>query len=173
MSNLERRAPASVAFLHYPSDAAGVADARGRRLPRLLLVAADAPPPDDHPADPLEDWVRLPADPVEVDVRADLLAQRHAAARARAAVKVDGDGVARRNGVSVVLTPVEHAVLAVLLASEGEIVPHERLERAAEGVGSTMRLKTRMARLRKRVEPLGLTVHAVRGQGYLLEVLPV
>jgi DNA-binding response OmpR family regulator len=172
MPKLERRVPASVAIIKYPSEASALADLRRRGLPRLLLVAARAAPPDDA-LDPLEDWVRVPADPVEVDVRADLLARRHGDALRRRTVELGAEGVVRRNGPSVVLTPVEHALLDVLLASEGAIVPRLILEQTARGAGSTMPLKTRMARLRTRIEPLRLAVHVVRGRGYLLEALPV
>jgi hypothetical protein len=47
---------------------------RGR--PTLLVVPADAPPPRDWGE--LEDWVRLPLDPLEVaDRRRVLLARSH------------------------------------------------------------------------------------------------
>jgi DNA-binding response OmpR family regulator len=168
--NTDRRDTAAVAEASHPHDRARIDDLRRRRIPRLLLVAPGAAPPEG--ADPLEDWVRLPADPAEVRLRKELLAERAAAVAAEAIVTVDADGVARRADVRVVLTPVEHALLAVLLECEGAIVRHERLETTAASAGSTMRITTRMARLRRKVEPLGLVLHAVRGRGCLLEVEP-
>ena len=41
--------------------------------PRVLLVAATVAPPDVH--DPLEDWVRVPVDHGDVEVRARRLAR--------------------------------------------------------------------------------------------------
>jgi hypothetical protein len=165
------RPPEAVTFLHYPADLDALADLRCRRLPRLLLLAHGAAPPED-PADPLEDWVRLPADPVEVDVRAGLLAARAAAAAAASEVSVDDDGLVRRGGRRAALTPAEAAVFRVLLAAEGSVVRPAALEQAAAELGSKMRLTTRMTRLRARLVPLDLELHAVRGRGYLLELLP-
>jgi hypothetical protein len=158
-----------VTLVLYP-DAEHVVDAlRRRRAPRLLLVAPASSPPEA--ADPFEDWVRLPVDPVELDVRADLLARRADASRRAGHVVVDEDGVARREGVTALLTPVEMALFAVLLEREGSIVSQRDLEEVAAFAGSTMRLATRMARLRSRVTPLGVHVHTVRGRGYLLETV--
>jgi hypothetical protein len=72
-----------VELVSWPDEAARLDELRDRRLPRLLLVAADSAPPavDDE----LEDWVRLPADPRDVEVRACRLAHvaLHAVTRTR------------------------------------------------------------------------------------------
>jgi DNA-binding response OmpR family regulator len=161
---------AAVAVALHPHDRDRIDELRRRRRPRLLLVATDAASPDG--ADPLEDWVRLPADPGEVRIRTELLAARAAAARAEATVTVDADGIARRAGLAVIVTRAEEALLLVLLEAEGSIVAHARLEAAGAAAGSSMRLATRVARLRPKLEPLGVAIHAVRGRGYLLEVRP-
>jgi hypothetical protein len=68
-----------VALVPWPAEASAVAElARGRR-PRVLLVAAASEPPDVR--DPLEDWVRVPADHRDVEVRARRLARFAAAGR--------------------------------------------------------------------------------------------
>ena len=55
-----------VVVVRWPHDAARIDDLRGNGTARLLLVEPSAPPPEI--ADPLEDWVRMPAS--EEDVRA-------------------------------------------------------------------------------------------------------
>ena len=61
-----------VEFVVWPGEAARLAELRARHHPRLLLVAAAAAPPMID--DALEDWVRLPAEPRDVEVRARRLA---------------------------------------------------------------------------------------------------
>ena len=80
---------ALVSLVRWPDEAARLADLRERRVPRLLLVAPDAAPPvvDEE----IEDWVRLPADARDVDVRARRLAQ--IATRAGAHTRDDTRGV--------------------------------------------------------------------------------
>ena len=163
-------APVGVRHVPYPGSGAVLEDLRRRRVPRLLLVAAESPPPDG--ADELEDWVRMPADPVEVECRVELLARRAETVRERSGVRLDEDGIARRGEVVVAMPPVEHALLAVLLADAGMVVSHGRLLRVAASAGSTMRLSARLSRLRRRIAPLDVALHAASGTGYLLEVGP-
>ena len=44
------------------------------QIPRVLLIAADGPPPEEW--DELEDWIRLPLDPDELQARARALGRR-------------------------------------------------------------------------------------------------
>ena len=168
MSSPTDRSIAAVVHVPYPADATRLAILRARGVPRLLIVASHSPPPVS--ADPLEDWVRVPADPVELRLRTELLAARRDEQVTQRTVCVDDDGVARRGGRTVVLTVVEHPILVFLLERQGTIVPQPVLEGLATSAGSTMRLSARMARLRRTIAPLGLQLHAVRGRGYLLEI---
>ncbi len=66
--------PPAVALVRWPQndhERRRLADAR---VPRLLLVDPDAPPP--HPWGIDEDWVRLPADPEDVRLRLGMLSRR-------------------------------------------------------------------------------------------------
>jgi hypothetical protein len=78
-----------VELVSWPDEATRLADVRERRLPRLLLVAPDAAPPavDDE----IEDWIRLPADTRDVEVRARRLVQ--IATRAGVRTRHDTRGV--------------------------------------------------------------------------------
>jgi hypothetical protein len=141
--------------------------------PRLLLVAPDAPPPIC--VDPLEDWVRLPADPVDVDHRRALLA--HRAGRHPDVPVLDVDGVLRRGRHLAILPPVEARLAEALLAQAGRVVARERLlaagwpERRFAGPTDDGRaLDGRIKLLRRRLAPLGLEVHTVRGVGFLLHL---
>ena len=55
-----------VVVVRWPDEQPRLERLRSAGTPRLLLVAPEAPPP--VPLDPLEDWVRLPAD--DRDLRA-------------------------------------------------------------------------------------------------------
>ena len=63
----------AIALVPWPEEAATLDALASAASPRLLLVAAGSEPPvvDDH----LEDWVRLPADDHEVEIRARRLAR--------------------------------------------------------------------------------------------------
>jgi hypothetical protein len=92
-----------VALVPWPDDDAALDDLALVGRPRILLVAPTAPPPDVR--DPLEDWVRVPVDHGDVEVRARRLARIALARRspangvgrtARPAdALVDADGSAR------------------------------------------------------------------------------
>jgi predicted kinase len=62
-----------VALLAWPEERALAEELARERRPRVLLVGPAAPPPvvDDR----LEDWVRVPADHGDVEVRARRLAR--------------------------------------------------------------------------------------------------
>ena len=63
----------AVALVPWPAEATALDALVTAASPRLLLVDADAEPPVVH--DELEDWVRVPADDRDVEVRARRLAR--------------------------------------------------------------------------------------------------
>ncbi len=63
----------AVALVPWPSEARDAAELADAGRPRLLLVARQADPPDV--SDELEDWIRVPADQRDVEVRARRLAR--------------------------------------------------------------------------------------------------
>lgn len=135
-------------------------------LPRLLLVEDGAEPPGG--ADPLEDWVRVPASEVDVHVRMATLAAR---ARQAAAPKLDGDGVLRFGTLWVSLPPVESRLTRALVDRFGAVVSRENLSRAGwpDGAPGRNALDVHVLRLRRRLTPVRLAIRTVRSRGYLLE----
>ncbi len=67
-------APPAIALVRWPQDQHERRRLADARVPRLLLVDPAAPPP--HPWGIDEDWVRLPADPEDVRLRARMLTRR-------------------------------------------------------------------------------------------------
>jgi Transcriptional regulatory protein, C terminal len=140
-----------VVLVRWPSDEESLESARRGALPRLLLVEGDSPPPvvDDE----LEDWIRVPADEVDLHARVDAL-ERRRRARNSVAPTLDDDGVLRLGGGWV-----------------GAVVSRDALGRAGwpDGVPGRNALDVHVLRLRRRLEPLGLAIRTVRARGYLLE----
>lgn len=163
----------TVALIRWPAEADLRTELAVAGRPRLLVLDVDEPPPlvwDD-----LEDWVRSPADPVEVQHRVAALTQRATAAAVPEGPTVDADGIVRWRGEWAAVPPIEARLLATLAARCGEVVRRADLLAAGwpAGVGSDRILDGRVKHLRRRVEPLGLSVCTVRGVGFLLEADPV
>jgi hypothetical protein len=137
------------------------------RRPRLLLVDPDVPAP--RVTDVLEDWVRLPANDEDVQARVATLAARSESAGSRRP-GLDADGVLRYDGELVPLPPLEARLASVLLERFASVVSRDGLGRAGwpDGPPGRNALDVHMVRLRRRVQPLGLTIRTVRGRGYLL-----
>ena len=156
-----------VVLLRWPEEAARLERLRAVGAPRLLLVGADLPAP--HSADPLEDWIRLPA--VEGDLRARVATLVARANETLAAPSVDDDGLLRYRGRWVTLSPVERALAAALVDRFGAVVGRDTLVRRAWPGGSPTRnaLDVHMLRLRRRIGSLALEVRTVRARGYLLQ----
>lgn len=142
----------------------------------IVVVADDAPPPVAWPDG--HDWIRPSAAPAEVRART---ARTAGAARRSdpwtdpAPVVLDTDGVLRAGADRwVVIPPVEARILTLLLARTDHVVARERLFRAGwpSGCVNHRALDGRIKLLRRRITGLGLTIHTVRGVGYLLEVTP-
>ena len=153
-----------VAFLHWPDE-----EDERRRLaaltqPRLLIVSEHASTPVIW--DTLEDWVREPLDPVEVQARVELLARRHA--RTRPPVTIE-DGVCCIEHRRVAVSELEQVVLELLVDRFGRPVPATELRDAYVAAGGTAGgFQRSVSRLRNRLEPLGLDVHTLRARALML-----
>jgi hypothetical protein len=157
-----------VPVVRWPAEAAWRDDLARLGRARLLVVAARHAPPATW--DALEDWVREGVDEVEVFARRELLRRRQAR---RAPAVLDGDGLLRRGGRWVAVSPLEQRVLVPLLVRPGSLVSRaELLDAACPGVESdeTRALDRVIRRLRLRLAPLGVRVHTVRGSGFLLDM---
>jgi hypothetical protein len=136
-------------------------------VPCLLLVAPDAPPPEDWSE--LEDWVRLPLDPDELQGRARTLRRR---ARAGERPWFDEDGLLRAGDRWLALPAGPRAVVDLLVRRFGEVVNADELAKtylAAGGSSGDSARKTMIVRIRHRIAELGLELHNVRDSGYLLD----
>jgi Transcriptional regulatory protein, C terminal len=168
-----------VPLVDWPAESARREQLAREGRARLLVVADGTDPPAVW--DPLEDWVRAGVDTVEAYVRRERLRRRHAA---RAPAVLDDDGLVRRGSRWVALSPRERCLASTLLARPGTLVGRAALLAAvcpdvdvrAEVEGDRRRLlDTLVRRVRLRIAPLGMTIHTVRGQGFVLEMgdLPV
>jgi DNA-binding response OmpR family regulator len=159
-----------VAMLRWPAEAERRERLRGERRPRLLLVEADAPAP--VAVDPLEDWIRLPAPEPDLRARVEGLV-RIAVDAAVDHPRVDEDGLLRFASRWVSLPPVESRLASALVDRLGSVVSRDVLTRSAWPEGDPPgrnALDVHMARLRRRIGQLGLSITTVRSRGYLLDV---
>jgi hypothetical protein len=136
-------------------------------VPRILLIGSDAAPPEDW--DELEDWVRLPLDPDELQHRARTLRRR---ARATDRPWFDDDGLLRVGERWVDLPSGPRAVVELLVTRFGQVVYGDELAKTyldAGGSAGESARKTMIVRVRHRLAEVGLELHNVRDSGYLLD----
>jgi DNA-binding response OmpR family regulator len=157
-----------VVLVRWPVEEARRGDLRVARVPRLLLVENGAPPPAAD--DELEDWIRVPADEVDLHARVENLARR-SRSKEEAQPELDEDGVLRFGPSWVPLPPVEARLTAALVDRYGAVVSRDALARAGwpDGAPGRNALDVHVLRLRRRLTPLGLAIRTVRSRGYLLE----
>lgn len=168
MPSASERGADEVIVLQWPDEEDRRAEMGQSDVARLLLVHRGAPAPVVE--DPLEDWIRLPADEADIRTRIATLTARLASSGGSQPT-LDDDGVLRSGGRWVALSPVEQRLVATLLERYGAVVGRQTLSRAGwlEDAPSRNALDVKIFRLRQRIEPLGLTIRTVRGRGYLLE----
>lgn len=157
-----------VAHVRWPGEGVRRERLRRERRPRLLLLEEGTPPPDE--VDDLEDWIRLPADDLDVKARSEHLRVR---SRRHLGVMPSLDvGVLRVGTDWVSLSPLEGRLTAVLLERMGAVVSRDALVRAGWPLGTNARntLDVHLVRLRRRLASVGLGIHTVRSRGYLLEL---
>lgn len=160
------------AIVHWPDPSGILPVLRARRQPRLVLVPHGVAPPPAF--DELEDWLWVPADERDLYSRLQRLE-----ARVRSlpvdlhALTLTADDVLTDGNRSLALPPVEAALVGCLLEPPQRVRSRADLRAAAWGdTPHTVRsLDSRILALRRRVAPLGLAVHSVRGQGFVLGVL--
>jgi DNA-binding response OmpR family regulator len=159
---------ADVAIVRWPTEEQRRLNLRDAGVPRLLLVEVGPPP---VPVDVLEDWIRVPAEDVDLAARVEGLSRR-ATARRTALPSLDGDGVLRVDDRWVSLPPVESRLTGALLERLGAVVSRDALARAGWPYGAPGRnaLDVHILRLRRRLGPLRLVIRTVRSRGYMLEL---
>jgi len=170
----DRAAAHDVVVLAWPEQAAEVDRLRDLRVPRLLLVAADAEPP--RGMDRLADWVRVPASETDVAARVVALMRRvgELADPAGQRPSVDGHGRIVFRDRWAALSPIETRLAKVLCDRFSEVVSERELRDHAWPLGGAMApkpnaLRVHLHRLRQRLGVLDLQIVSVRGQGVVLE----
>jgi hypothetical protein len=156
-----------VRLLRWPDEDHARDELAAAGVPRILLLAAAAAPPEIW--DELEDWVRLPLDPDELHHRARTLRRR---ARANDRPWFDDDGLLRVGDRWVDLPAGPRAVVELLVDRFGQVVYGDELAATyldAGGSAEESARKTMIVRVRHRVADLGLELHNVRDSGYLLD----
>jgi DNA-binding winged helix-turn-helix (wHTH) protein len=85
--------------------------------------------------------------------------------------EIDEFGLVRFRGGWVAVSPLLEAALRPLLDHMGTVVRRDDLAVVLwpDRKGNTKQLDTLIYRLRRQLQPLGLTIHTIRRQGYLLE----
>jgi two-component system, OmpR family, response regulator len=157
-----------IELLRWPADAAERQRMAELQVPRLLLLAEDAPPPT--PTDLFEDWVRLPLDPDELMARRAALSRR--ATCAEHAPQLDDDGLLWWGDQWVAIPEAQLPVVELLIARVRDLVRRDELIAAYEARGGSpnpIAAKAMMGRVVKRFAEIGLELRNVRGRGYLLD----
>jgi DNA-binding response OmpR family regulator len=156
-----------VVKVRWPSEHGRRERLRLDQRPRLLLIEGGAAPPEA--VDCLEDWIRIPADDVDLQARAENLVAR---CQRHLRQPVLDEGVLRVGDAWVSLTPLESRLSEVLLARMGTVASREALVHAGWPEGDQPRntLDVHIVRLRRRLHTVGLALRTVRSRGYLLEV---
>ena len=143
-----RRVDGDVFVLRWPEEVDAVERLRHLGIPRLLLVEHGITPPSVTGC--IEDWIRLPAD--DVDMRARLAALHERAARHPPAPVVEESGCLWHRGATVFLSPVDEQVARALIEHLGHPVSAEELRACAwSDGGSDTALRVHISRLRRRL----------------------
>ncbi|MDQ1427458.1 MAG: two-component system, OmpR family, response regulator [Acidimicrobiaceae bacterium] len=158
---------ADVVVVHWPEQRDELPRLAEQGVPRLLLVAPTADPPEA--GDILQDWVRLPGD--ERDVRARLSGLRRRAADLDPTPAIDGHGRLLFHRKWVQLSPIHERLARRLVgAGEGVVAEKDLLEQGWPGGNpSSNALRVHLHRLRRLIVPLGLEIRGVRGEGWVLQ----
>jgi DNA-binding winged helix-turn-helix (wHTH) protein len=162
--------PASVAeVLRWPLDAAARPALRAARRPCLWLLEHGELVPE---LDELEDWVRLPVDPSVLHTLVERLGAKvdEAGRLHPGEVRVDADGLLSFGPALVVVPETEARILNRLGESPEQVVHRRELIELlwCDDTRGPRAIDSRIHTLRVRVAPLGLHIHTIRGQGFLL-----
>lgn len=157
-----------VAVLRWPADDSLRQGLVALGRPRLLLIEEGVEPPE--PVDQLEDWLRSPADPIDLEVRTNHL-QRRTSSEQDVHPHLD-DGLLRVGTAWVAITAVQIPVLELLLANFDRVVPFTQVVDAYASAGGSdhpTSVRTVLVRLGARVTTVGLGLVSVRQRGVMLQ----
>ncbi len=147
-------------------------------VPVLILTARDAMTDRVQGLDlGADDYLLKPFAPPEFEARVRALirrgqGQRSPVLQCGALVLDRSSGTVTLDGAVLPLRRRELAVLGVLMAKAGQVVPKERLSGEVFGFDDAVApnaLELYVARLRKKLQPNGPEIRTIRGLGYLLD----
>jgi hypothetical protein len=157
-----------VFVLRWPSEDALRRQLTSFRLPRVLVVDPGVRPPE--PADELEDWLRSPVDPIDLEARTRNLRHR-APDPTHPSPRVDDDDLLWVGRSWLSLTPTQAPVVRVLIEHLDRVVHFDTVVDiyvAAGGSGHTASIRTMLVRLKARLRSVGLELLTVRRRGVVL-----
>ncbi|MFD5556883.1 winged helix-turn-helix domain-containing protein [Streptomyces sp. NPDC127068] len=132
------------------------------------MVEGGAEPP--LCSDPHEDWVRAPISRIDLDAR--VAALRHRATSRRTPV-LDASGTLYYDTRSVSISTTQTELMALFVERFEAVVHRDELRRrlagAAECSPTRNSLDLHIMRLRRRLDPVHLSIRTAWGKGYLLE----
>jgi phosphoglycolate phosphatase-like HAD superfamily hydrolase len=159
---------ADVSVLRWPTEEQLRQQLAWFGLPRMLLLDPGVQPPEA--LDGLEDWMRVPADALDLRARS-LALQRRAAEPARHTPFIDDDDLLWVGSAWVSITGAQAPVLRLLLDHLDRVVRFDAVVatyESAGGSGHPASVRTLLSRLGARVRPVGLDLVTVRRRGVLL-----
>jgi hypothetical protein len=159
--------PVDVRLVRWPMEQDYRRDLESVGAPRVLLVERGAPPPPRW--DDLEDWVRVPVDQSELELRATTVARR---ADARERPMLDDDGLLWMRDQWCAVTNGQIPLVRLLVDHFGVVVRDEQVDEVFVDAGTSAHeeaIKTTVRRVSQTLGRLGLRLQRVRGAGYLLE----
>ncbi|MER5891132.1 winged helix-turn-helix domain-containing protein [Streptomyces sp. NPDC001941] len=156
-----------VVFVRWPAQAELRTRCRREGTPRLLVVEAGAQPPISN--DPVEDWVRPPVSRDDLYARVAVLQNRFDSNRVPT---IDSTGTVAFGVHSLTVSSTQAELMRLLIDRFGDVVHRTEFERGAARQALTLNrnsLDLHIMRLRRRLQPLDLSIRTVWGRGYMLE----
>jgi hypothetical protein len=159
---------ASISVLRWPEEEPLRQQLAWFGLPRLLLIERGTRPPEL--VDEMEDWVRTPTDPQDLQARSEVLRRRAHTSSTRAPV-LDDDGLLWVGSTWVSLTSAQAPVASLLLDNLNKVVRFDAIAATYDAAGGSRHpasVRTLLARLGARVHGVGLELVTIRRRGVIL-----
>ncbi len=163
----------AVEILRWPVDAGRRQELLAQGRPCLWLLDRGELAPE---LEQTEDWARMPVEERDLHSRIQRLVTR-AGGRPTfqpGEIEVDEDGLLTVGDQRVVVPHIEATILNRLGEVPGRVVGRTELVRLIwdDDRRNDRAIDSRVHTLRARIAPLGLTIHTIRGRGFLLAAEP-